>query len=316
MNKKTTITDQINEIGKTAFEKLQELHIPPYPKYYHDTFIDELSKSDNPSLIGLSKKHAYLFSLGNDDDSLNEVSFELAKTSLKEFEQSNTNLKKISDENIIDVSAIKNDYERVNTQTVIDSFSVFQSKILEELKNADETITKLKLEIERLEKESHIDPLTKAYNRRVFNKDIKEILNAIKDKENVDMFLILFDADDFKNINDSYGHIAGDKTLIFLTKLIQSSMRKGIKVYRYGGEEFMIILNRVTLEEACKSVERIIKEVDESKLLYKGHDIHLTLSAGVAKYEEGDSAEMLIEKADRALYEAKNSGKNCVKVVE
>lgn len=316
MNKKTTITDQINEIGKTTFEKLQELHIPPYPKYYHDTFIDELSKSDNPSLIGLSKKHAYLFSLGNDDDSLNEVSFELAKTSLKEFEQSNTNLKKISDENIIDVSAIKNDYERVNTQTVIDSFSVFQSKILEELKNADETITKLKLEIERLEKESHIDPLTKAYNRRVFNKDIKEILNAIKDKENVDMFLILFDADDFKNINDSYGHIAGDKTLIFLTKLIQSSMRKGIKVYRYGGEEFMIILNRVTLEEACKSVERIIKEVDESKLLYKGHDIHLTLSAGVAKYEQGDSAEMLIEKADRALYEAKKSGKNCAKVVE
>jgi diguanylate cyclase (GGDEF)-like protein len=316
MTKKATITDQINEIGDSAFKKLKELSIPLYPKYYHDTFIDELSKSDNPSLIGLSKQHSYLFSLGNNEESINEVSFELAKISLEKFEEANTNLKKISDENIIDVSKIKNDYERVNTQTVIDSFSSFQNKILEELKNADETIIKLKLEIDKLEKESHIDPLTKAYNRRVFSKDIKEILNAIEDKENIDMFLILFDADDFKNINDSYGHIAGDKTLIFLTKLIQSSIRKGTKVYRYGGEEFILILNRVTLEESIKSVKRIVKEVDESKLFYKGHDIHLTISAGIAKYKTGDSSETLIEKADRALYEAKKAGKNCVKVVE
>ncbi|WP_458701103.1 GGDEF domain-containing protein [Sulfurospirillum sp. 1307] len=316
MNKKNTITDQINEIGESTFKKLQELQIPPYPKYYHDTFIEELSQSDNPSLIGLHKKYSHLFSLGNQDEILQEISFELAKTSLKEFEQSNSKLKEISDENIIDVETIKNDYDRVNTRRVIDSFAQFQYKILEELKNADETITKLKLEIERLEKESHIDPLTKAYNRRVFNKDIKEILDAIKDKKNVDLFLVLFDADDFKNINDSYGHLAGDKTLIFLAKLIQSSIRKGIKIYRYGGEEFIIILNRVTIEDALRSVERIVKEVDESKLLYKGHSIHLTISAGIGKYSDGDIADILVEKADKALYEAKKAGKNCVKVEE
>lgn len=313
MTKNNTIVDQITNIGENSFTKLKELSIPPYPKYYYDTFMDELANANNPSLVDLSKKYSYLFSTNEAEDSISHVSFELAKSSLQEFEKSNTNLKKISDKNFVDIGAIKNDYERIHTQEIINTFDIFQGQILSELKNADETITKLKLEIERLERESHIDPLTKAYNRRVFTKDIADILGAVDGKD-VDMFLIMIDADDFKKINDSYGHIAGDKTLIFLTKLIQSSLRKGVKVYRYGGEEFIIILNRTTLEEAKKSVDRIITETSESKLLYKGHNIHLTISAGVACYKKGDTPESLIEKADSALYEAKKDGKNCFKV--
>ena len=313
MTKNNNIVDQITTIGESSFSKLKELSIPPYPKYYYDTFMDELTHANDPTLIDLSKKYSYLFSTNEAEDSINHVSFELAKSSLIEFEKSNTNLKKISDKNFVDIGAIRNDYERIHTQEIIDTFDSFQGQILSELKNADETITKLKLEIERLERESHIDPLTKAYNRRVFTKDIADILSAVEGKD-VDMFLIMIDADDFKKINDSYGHIAGDKTLIFLTKLIQSSLRKGVKVYRYGGEEFIIILNRTTLEEAKKSVDRIIRETSESKLLYKGHNIHLTISAGLSCYKKGDTPESLIEKADSALYEAKKDGKNCFKV--
>jgi diguanylate cyclase (GGDEF)-like protein len=313
MTKNTNIVEQITNIGESSFTKLKELSIPPYPKYYYDTFMDELAQTNDPALIDLSKKYSYLFSATESENSINNISFELAKSSLREFEKSNSNLKKISDENYVDIGAIKNDYDRIHTQDIINTFDAFQGQILSELKNADETITKLKLEIERLERESHIDPLTKAYNRRVFTKDIAEILTAVEDKE-IDMYLIMIDADDFKNINDAYGHIAGDKTLIFLTKLIQSSLRKGVKVYRYGGEEFIIILNRTTLEEAKKSVDRIITETSESKLLYKGHNIHLTISAGIACYKKGDTPEELIEKADSALYEAKDAGKNCFRV--
>ncbi len=313
MTKNSKIVNQINTIGESSFLKLKELNIPPYPKYYYDTFMDELAHSNNPTLIDLSKKYSYLFSTNETENSVDQVSFDLAKSSLEEFEKSNTNLKKISNNNYVDIGAIRNDYDRVHTQEIIDTFDNFQGQILSELKNADDTITKLKLEIERLERESHIDPLTKAYNRRVFTKDISEILNAVENRD-VDMFLVIIDADDFKNINDSYGHIAGDKTLIFLTKLIQSSLRKGIKVYRYGGEEFIIILNRTTLEEAKNSIDRIILETSESKLLYKGHNINLTISAGIASYKKGDTPESLIEKADSALYEAKDAGKNCSKV--
>ncbi len=313
MTKNSKIVNQINMIGESSFSKLKELSIPPYPKYYYDTFMDQLAHSNNPVLIDLSKKYSYLFSTNETENSINQVSFDLAKSSLEEFEKSNTNLRKISDKNYVDIGAIRNDYDRVHTQEIINTFDNFQGQILSELKNADDTIIKLKLEIERLERESHIDPLTKAYNRRVFTKDISEILNAVKNRD-VDMFLVIIDADDFKKVNDSYGHIAGDKTLIFLTKLIQSSLRKGIKVYRYGGEEFIIILNRTTLEEAKNSIDRIILETSESKLLYKGHNINLTISAGIASYKKGDTSESLIEKADSALYEAKDAGKNCSRV--
>ncbi len=313
MTKNNNIVEQITSIGESSFSKLKELSIPPYPKYYYDTFMDELAHTNNPILIDLSKKYSYLFSISEAEDSINHISFELAKSSLKEFEKSNQTLKQISDKSFVDIGAIKKDYDRVHTQDIINTFDSFQGQILNELKNADETITKLKLEIERLERESHIDPLTKAYNRRVFTKDISDILDAVGDKD-VEMFLILIDADDFKKINDSYGHIAGDKTLIYLTKLIQSSLRKGVKVYRYGGEEFIIILNRTTLEEAQKSVNRIITETSESKLLYKGHNIHLTISAGITCYKKGDTPEMLIDRADSALYDAKAAGKNCFKV--
>ncbi len=99
--------------------------------------------------------------------------------------------------------------------------------------------------------------------------------------------------------------------MIFLTKLIQNSLRRGTRIYRYGGEEFVVILNRMSHEEAQKVVERIIKETCESKLLYKNHDIHLTLSAGLCSHRRNMSSEELLDKADKALYEAKNSGKNC-----
>lgn len=312
MKKNNNVIEEIMNIGEHSFSKLKELRIPPYPKYYYDTFMDELSQRNNPLLIDLSKKYSYLFS-AEEETTLNDMSLDLAKSSLKEFEKSNANLKNISDSNVIDISAIKNDYDRVHTQKILNTFDTFQGQILSELKNADETITRLKLEIEKLERESHIDSLTKTYNRRVFTKDLSEILLAVEDK-NVDLFLIMIDADDFKNINDSYGHIAGDKTLIFLAKLLESSLRKGVKVYRYGGEEFTIILNRTTLEEAKKSADRIINETSQSKLLYKGHNIHLTISAGVACYKKGDTAESFIDRADQALYEAKDAGKNCFRV--
>lgn len=308
-------TLQISQIGELTFTKLKELRVPPYPKYYHDTFMDELLRTKDPVLIELSQKYSHLFSADSNQDYNNDKTIEIAKDSLQEFAKSNSNLKVISDKNIIDVNAIRQDDDKINTAEILRVFDSFQREVLSELQSADETITRLELEVEKLERESHIDPLTKAYNRRVLNKDLQEILTAIQDKSN-DLNLIMFDADDFKKVNDLYGHIAGDKTLIFISKMLQSSVRQGTKLYRYGGEEFIIVLNRTTLDETIAITGRILKEIDESKLLYKGHNIHLTLSAGISSYVAGDTAESLIERADRALYDAKDDGKNCLKVGE
>ena len=309
-NNSTSISEIIFQFAEETFAKLKNLNIPPYPKYYHDTFLEVLNKSGNTEVIDLSKKHSYLFSNAQQEEILSDTCFGLMKKGLEEFVKTNDNLKFISDETAINIDNIKKDYESIDTRQVLQAFDSFQSKIFKELQAADETIAKLKLEVERLERESNIDPLTKAHNRRVLVKDLEEVLSFGKDKD-MDMHLVMFDADDFKQINDSFGHIAGDKTLIFLSKLIQNSLRRGTRIYRYGGEEFVVILNRTSFDEATKIVERIIKETSDSKLLYKNHDIHLTLSAGICSHKQNISADDLLDKADKALYEAKRSGKNC-----
>ena len=314
-NNSTSISEIIFQFAEETFAKLKNLNIPPYPKYYHDTFLEVLNKSGNTEVIDLSKKHSYLFSNAQQEEILSDTCFGLIKKGLEEFVKTNDNLKFISDETAINIDNIKKDYESIDTRQVLQAFDSFQSKIFKELQAADETIAKLKLEVERLERESNIDPLTKAHNRRVLIKDLEEVLSFGKDKD-IDMHLVMFDADDFKKINDSFGHIAGDKTLIFLSKLIQNSLRRGTRIYRYGGEEFVVILNRTSLEEATKIVDRIIKETCDSKLLYKNHDIHLTLSAGLCSHKQNISAEELLDRADKALYDAKRSGKNCFRSAE
>ena len=310
MNNNNHMAEVVFKLAEETFEKLKNLNIPPYPKYYHDTFVETLHYNGNAELLELSKKNSYLFSNSQHEEMVSETCFGLVKKGLEEFVKSNDTLKSISDENAINIDSIKKDYAKVDTQQVIQAFDSFQTRIFQELEIADGTISKLKLEVERLERESNIDPLTKAYNRRVLVKDLEEVI-ALGNEKDIDMHLVMFDADDFKNINDSFGHIAGDKTLIFLSKLIQNSLRRGTRIYRYGGEEFVVILNRTTYDEATKIIDRIIKETCDSKLLYKGYDIHLTLSAGICSHQKGISADELLDRADKALYTAIKSGKNC-----
>jgi len=310
MNNGNNISDIIFQIAHETFEKLNLLNVPPYPKYYHDTFMEILQNNKNPEISDLPKKHNYLFSNASQEEMVSETCFGLVKKGLEAFVKTNDTLKTISDETAINIDNIKKDDTGVNTHQILQAFHDFQEQILMELQEADTTISKLKLEVEKLEKESNIDPLTKAHNRRVLMKDLEDVLSFGKEKD-MDMHLVMFDADDFKHINDSFGHIAGDKTLIFLSKLIQNSLRQGTRIYRYGGEEFVIILNHTSYEEASKIVARIIKEISDSKLLYKSNDIHLTLSAGIGSHIKGITAEELLDKADKALYEAKEAGKNC-----
>ena len=310
MNNNNHISTLIFQIAEETFQKLHTLEIPPYPKYYHDMFIETLEKNGNDEILDLPKKHSYLFSNASQEEMVSETCFGLVKKGLEEFVKTNDTLKFISDETAVDIDAIKKGYNSIDTNYVLQAFDNFQTKIFQELQVADETIAKLKLEVERLERESNIDPLTKTHNRRVLVKDLEEVLSFGKEKD-LDMHLVMFDADDFKSINDSFGHIAGDKTLIFLSKLIQNSLRRGMRIYRYGGEEFVVILNRTSLDEAVKIIDRILKETSDSKLLYKNHDIHLTLSAGICSHRQNMSVDEILDKADKALYEAKKSGKNC-----
>ena len=313
--KSKELHEYIVNIGTKAFDRLKHLDIPPYPKYYQDSFKDFLKDDRNKEITALLKSNKYLIEPieTNHDARMIDSCYNIAKESIKEFSKANENIKKISKKSSIDLNKITKDLEDLDNTALITSFNEFHANLLKTLKEADSTIMKLQEEILQLEKESNIDPLTKLYNKRALLKDMDSILEYGKDKK-LDLSIIIFDLDDFKNINDTYGHIAGDKTLIYIGKVLKNNLRKEVKVYRFGGEEFVVVLNRTEIDEAAKIANRILKTINESKLIYKNNTIQITLSGGITDHRVGDTTDSIIERADRALYEAKTTGKNKVVV--
>lgn len=155
------------------------------------------------------------------------------------------------------------------------------------------------------------DPLTQVHNRAYFDQKLgSEFGYAARYGDQ--FALIMFDLDHFKQVNDTYGHLAGDAVLEKLGVLLNQTVRTEDFVARYGGEEFAMICRGATTEQAFQAAERLRKLVDETDFSYDGEDIAVTISAGVASYPEqpAEAAAELIDAADRALYASKQNGRN------
>jgi diguanylate cyclase (GGDEF)-like protein len=162
----------------------------------------------------------------------------------------------------------------------------------------------------QLEKLTYIDPLTKALNRRAFHEQSEECL--LNSEKYSTCSLIFYDIDDFKHINDDFGHLVGDQVLTRLVELSQLELPSHIVVARYGGEEFAIMLPNVSVEEAIDLAERIRARVEiESEDATLGLP-GITCSFGIGVHQAGDSVQKLINRADKQLYRAKRLGKNTV----
>jgi diguanylate cyclase (GGDEF)-like protein len=154
------------------------------------------------------------------------------------------------------------------------------------------------------------DPLTGVYNRRKFDNDI-ELLISMSDRTTKGCGLLIIDIDNFKDFNDKYGHFEGDLLLKKVTDNIEGSIRNydKIHIYRYGGEEFVIIIPDTTANEALTIGERLRKNVKRA--------CDVTISVGVSHYKElAGNINELITNADKALYKAKRAGKDKVSLYE
>lgn len=152
-----------------------------------------------------------------------------------------------------------------------------------------------------------IDPLTKLYNRQYLFLKLKEEFNRYK-RYGTTFSVLMIDIDDFKSINDSFGHQKGDAVLSKLGEILEKSKRELDICARYGGEEFMIILPHTEKNESYKIAERI-----RSLIMKKFQQDHITVSLGVANCpSSAKTIESLVKKADNALYESKKMGKNRV----
>jgi diguanylate cyclase (GGDEF)-like protein len=167
---------------------------------------------------------------------------------------------------------------------------------------------------EELKLLASIDPMTKLYNRRYFNEVATNILNGKKEKI-FELSLIILDIDKFKNINDTYGHIIGDEVIIFIADILRKNQRKSDVICRYGGEEFVVLLPDTSLENAVLVAEKIRKCIEESPVSVGGEEsFKVTASIGVSNIDivNEPNIEPALNRADQALYEAKNSGRNRV----
>ncbi len=157
---------------------------------------------------------------------------------------------------------------------------------------------------------SMIDELTSLFNRR----KIMEILNTEIERSKrygFDMSVIMADIDDFKHINDNYGHKTGDTVLKKISAILKNSVRKVDYVGRFGGEEFLIVSPQTTLENGIILAERIRRVIETVSI--EGLPRKVTISFGLSSLNKDKSLDKLISDADEALYDAKKAGKNCVK---
>ncbi len=165
---------------------------------------------------------------------------------------------------------------------------------------------------EELFKLAKVDGLTNVFNRRHFNTSLENEVDRARRYER-ELSLLMIDIDHFKNVNDSLGHRAGDYILKQLAEIFVSSSRRVDYVCRYGGEEFAIILPEVDIMGAYKFAVKLKDAVATHRFAFEQHQLYITISIGVSDVMESDqSAEDLIEAADRRLYLAKERGRNRV----
>jgi diguanylate cyclase (GGDEF)-like protein len=160
------------------------------------------------------------------------------------------------------------------------------------------------------------DYLTGLYNRRYFYQEMHEYIEEIKDGG--ERFAVaMLDIDHFKKVNDTYGHDVGDRVIVTLSNILQSSTNPRDLVARFGGEEFCIILKQVTRESAFNILERIRLEVENySFAVDKSTHINFTISIGTVIHNTSDTLEDTLNEADMMLYKAKNSGRNKIVLEE
>lgn len=153
------------------------------------------------------------------------------------------------------------------------------------------------------------DPLTGINNRAYLDRVLDREIELARRYGNA-LAVVLIDADRFKRVNDRYGHLAGDQVLRGLAQTITACMRESDMAFRYGGEEFVLVLSNTELAGGLRLAERIREKVEKTPILLDSEQLRLTISVGVASLISGDDSRKLIGRADQALYRSKESGRN------
>jgi diguanylate cyclase len=184
----------------------------------------------------------------------------------------------------------------------------------ERAQSLESQVVRLEQELAQASERLLTDHLTRTANRAGLEQAYLREIVPVRDESRL-LTVGLLDIDDFKRVNDVLGHHAGDGALQHLASLLQSKVRPCDTVARYGGEEFVLLLPGLGVEEASELLMKVQRELTRDVYLYDDKKVFITFSAGATLVMPDDSLESALLRADEAMYQAKNSGKNCVAVV-
>ncbi|MGE5650377.1 MAG: diguanylate cyclase [Bacillota bacterium] len=185
----------------------------------------------------------------------------------------------------------------------------------QEVLAAETRIHELEVQLVQMSELAHEDQLTGSLNRRGLD-EVLEREMARAERKKMPLCVALIDLDNFKKLNDTHGHSAGDGALVHLVKVVKDTLRAMDVIARFGGEEFLIVLPHTLLDEAVKTVTRIQRELTKQIFMHDNQRLLITFSSGVALWDGKEDQAALIERADQALYKAKKAGKNRVIAAE
>ena len=201
-----------------------------------------------------------------------------------------------------------------DTQTVREQIESSRAELTEARKKVgiyEARVSQLEHQLSEASSQAQRDPLTNALNRRGME-HVFRIERARAQRHGSPLTLAMMDLDNFKQINDRFGHVVGDRALIHFVTTVHATLRPTDLTVRSGGEEFCVLFPACSMQEGVDAVERLQRELARRPFQFEQERLTLTFSAGVAQWREGETLEALMGRSDTSLYEAKNSGKNRV----
>ncbi len=237
---------------------------------------------------------------------LSDIIAELQKSLKESYEQTS-----VGEQRVIDPQKKKEASEDFVASLLLELLMLVrdlkrQNKILlKKVEAQQKIINELKSKLEVVEAEANLDPLTSLFNRRFLERALEEFFTSCKQSK-MTFSLVLIDLDDFKYVNDNYGHHVGDLVLAEVAKVLRTSMRAKDIVGRWGGDEFIVIMPNTDLKNAKKVLERIKSRLEKMEILAEGKRFKVSISVGVVQCGENFQSWLdMIKEADRIMYEDK-----------
>lgn len=309
--KNVSIYQKVFDIHDQVMGIIRSMKIPPYPAHYKN-FFDKLFLEIADAELRKDQLDSEQKVVGSSKDDVTKY-IDIAKRSVMSFTESHADIASVALEQKEYIDSPSNTAE--NHIVFNEGLSALNKTLSEQLDKAQLKINDLTVDLQEALSALTIDPLTKVANRKGFMEDIESAIEAGQSKK-LSMVLMMIDVDNFQYLNEEHGHLAGDKILYFLAQTVKSMIRSVDKIYRYGGEEFAVVLSRCDETHAFAIADKIREKIEHTNLLYSGQSVYMTISVGVTIHQMGDTFDTLLGRADKALFCAKKSNKNCTVLLD